>query len=153
MANPFPFVAGEVLTAADMNGIGEAITFTPTWTNLTVGNAVQDFKYTRVNNFVMVTGKITLGTTSAITGSVTMNLPITADTASIGSLVGTINLSDQSVGIYPGVGLIETSTTCTLVSVLANGTYLGIVAVLSSTVPFTWTSTDAIRINFVYKAA
>ena len=153
MANPFPFVAGTVLTAAEMNGIGEATTFTPTWTNLTVGNAVQDFKYTRVNNLVMVTGKITLGSTSSITGSVSMNLPITADTACVGSLVGTVNLSDASVGIYPGVGLIETSGAVTFVSVAANGTYLGIVAVLSSTVPFTWVSTDAIRINFVYKAA
>jgi len=29
MANPFPFTAGQVLTAAQMNGIGETTSFTP----------------------------------------------------------------------------------------------------------------------------
>ena len=53
MANPFPFTAGQVLTAAQMNGIGEAtIAYTPTISNGTLGNGTMSAYYSRVNKLV-----------------------------------------------------------------------------------------------------
>ena len=52
MANPFDFTAGAVLTAAQLNQIGDFESFTPSWTNLTVGDATQQAKFAQVNEIV-----------------------------------------------------------------------------------------------------
>ena len=49
MANPFDFSAGAVLTAAQLNQIADFETFTPSWTNITVGNATNSGVYAQVN--------------------------------------------------------------------------------------------------------
>lgn len=69
MATPFPFASGDVLTAAELNDIGEWVAFTPSWDNLTVGNAVQSFYYAQVNGVLFIQGRITFGSTTAISGS------------------------------------------------------------------------------------
>jgi len=82
MANPFPFVAGSVLTAAELNGIGEAWTsYTPTITigiNPTFTNHYS--KYARVNKIIIY--RFRLETTQAGTASnaIILTLPITAAT-------------------------------------------------------------------------
>ena len=82
MANPFPFTAGQVLTAAQMNGIGEAWTsYTPTLIQgVAVTNTIQYAKYTQVNKLVFVS--VALKCTSAGTPNavITISLPITAAT-------------------------------------------------------------------------
>ena len=66
-------VQGQKNTAAIMNSIGAAFeTYTPTWTGITVGNATQSFRYGRINKLVYGFGTFTFGTTSSITGAVTM---------------------------------------------------------------------------------
>ena len=52
MANPFDFTAGNTLTAAQLNQIGDFESFTPSWTNVTVGNATQQGKFAQVNEIV-----------------------------------------------------------------------------------------------------
>ena len=52
MANPFDFSAGAVLTAAQLNQIGDFESWTPTWTNLTVGSATVQAQYAQVNELV-----------------------------------------------------------------------------------------------------
>jgi hypothetical protein len=153
MATPFPFTAGQVLTAAQMNAIGEWIDYTPTWTNLTVGNAVQDFRYIKVNKFISVVGVITLGSTSSITGTLSFTLPQTAVTyASANERFGVGTFEDAGTDAYDAWVLYGSTTTARLRVPLASGTYINTTAV-SSTVPFTWTTSDRISVNFIYEAA
>jgi len=153
MATPFPFVAGQVLTAAQMNAIGETTTYTPTWTNFSIGNGTQSWKYTRVNNNILIVGSVVFGSTTSVTGIITHNFPIVADTTANTGIIGWASAQDTGVGTYP-LAIYQLSTNAFgLYAVGSAGTNLGPLAATSSTVPFTWTNTDEIRINLAYKAA
>jgi hypothetical protein len=149
MANPFPFVANSILTAAQLNGIGETVSFTPTWTGLTVGNGTQSFKYVRVQDLVFISGKITLGSTSAVTGNVYFTTPVTSNDQADISVVGLAYLSDAGAGFQIGT-VVYSGNLLILRTALTNGTYLQESA-FSSTVPFTWAATDSITVSLVYQ--
>lgn len=153
MPTPFPFTAGQVLTAAQMNAIGEWIDYTPTWTGLTVGNAVQDFRYIKVNKFISVVGVITLGSTSSVAGPVTFTIPVTSVTyASANEWWGGAILEDQGTDAYTAWVQYSSTTTARMRVALASGTYINSTGI-SNTVPFTWTTSDKISVNFIYEAA
>jgi hypothetical protein len=142
MANPFPFVAGDVLTAAELNGIGESwISYTPTVGSITVGNGTLTGKYTRVNKVVFVRVTFVLGSTSAIAGDASIALPITGvDGTTLSGLVGTAVYRDNSTSIsYWGWWR----------SFLGReGTF----GTISATVPFTWATGDSIHVQATYEA-
>jgi hypothetical protein len=148
MANPFPFSVGAVLTAAQMNGIGESVAFTPTWTNLTVGNGTQSFRYVRVNNLVYVSGKITLGSTSSVTGNAYFTTPVTSTNQADVSVVGSNYLADAGVGNLIGT-VIYSANSLFMNAVRADSTYT-FNAAFSATVPFVWSVGDYIAMSAVY---
>jgi len=153
MPTPFPFVSGNTLLAAELNAIGEWIDYTPTWTNLTVGNAVQDFRYIKVNKFICVIGVITFGSTTSMGSSPTFTLPQTAVTyASQNEWFGNAILEDAGTEAYSGWVLYGTTTTARM-RVSKTDTAYNTSAALSSTVPMTWTTSDKISVNFIYEAA
>jgi hypothetical protein len=85
MANPFPFVAGEVLTAADMNGIGEwtdyTAVLTATVTNPTLGTgALNSSRYARIQNLIIYQYFIQFGTSGVNpgAGNYEISLPVNA---------------------------------------------------------------------------
>jgi hypothetical protein len=70
------FTAGQVLTAADLNDIAVWTDYTPTFAaGVTVGNGTWVAGYAIVNEILFWQGTFTLGSTSAITGSVSINTP------------------------------------------------------------------------------
>lgn len=152
MPNPFPFSAGQVLTAAQMNGIGEAATaFTPTFTGYTRGNGTSQSYYTRVNKLVFVSCFETLGTTSSVTGSITMTLPVTA--SRISSIpTSRAYIEDNGILLYWATVLPAATTAVTLSTDLTNGTYANNGGT-SATVPMTWGNLDKFQFAFVYEAA
>jgi hypothetical protein len=153
MATPFPFTAGQILTAAQLNAIGEWIDYTPTWTNLTVGNAVQDFRYIKINKFICVIGVITFGTTTSMGTSPVFSLPQTAVTyTSLNEWFGNAILEDTGNEAYSAWTLYTSTTTARLRVATADGTYIR-TAAITSTVPFTWATGDRISVNFIYEAA
>ena len=144
MANPFPFVSGQVLTAAEMNGIGEFTTFTPTFTNLTVGNGTVEAYYTRIQDLVGVFVNIVFGSTTSISGDVQLNLPL--DRVSGTRLpLGNCMFSDTGTGTF--VGFVLSSTTVSQV-IIRSGTTL---QPLSATAPFTWVATDILTVSLFYR--
>jgi hypothetical protein len=155
MANPFPFTAGQVLTAAQMNGIGEAATaFTPTYaaTTYTRGNGTTIAYYMRVNKLIYVYVQETLGTTSSVgAGGITMNLPITASRTNSVQLAPS-RIDDTGTNFFFGVTIPDSTTTVGLVLQKSSGTYVD-VAFINATTPFTWASTDKFTLSFVYEAA
>lgn len=153
MANPFPFVSGSILEAAQLNGIGEAWTsYTPSWTNITIGNGTVSAKYGRVNKIIIVRATFTLGSTSAVTNYGIISLPITA--AVDKSYGGGVNYFDTSANYtVPGYFDQSSSTTgVTFGSLKADQTFV-YGAGLSATAPFTWATGDAMFFNFWYEAA
>ena len=153
MANPFPFTAGQVLTAAQMNGIGETTTYTPTWSSFSIGNGTQTWKYTRVNNNILIVGSVVFGSTTSVTGVITHNFPVVADTTTNTAVIGWGSAQDSGVGTYPIACYQLSTNSFGIYAVAANQTYVGPLIGTSATVPFTWTNTDELRINLVYKAA
>lgn len=153
MANPFPFVSGAVLTAAQLNGIGETTTYTPTWTNLSIGNGVQSWKYTRVNNNITIVGSLVFGTTTSVTGIITHSFPVLADTTTNTAIIGIASAQSTGVGTYP-VSIYQLSTNSFGIYAIGTAaTYAGPISATSSTVPITWKSTDELRLVLTYKAA
>jgi hypothetical protein len=76
MTNPFPFASGDVLTAAELNAIGEWSDFTPTFYNVTLGaSGTVVGKYAEVNNLVFYNAAFFLNGTGSVTGTVQMAVP------------------------------------------------------------------------------
>ena len=150
------FVAGDILTANDLNAIGAYTAYTPTWTNFTVGDGVSAAKYCRVNNFIHDIGYFTLGSTSAMTGDIRKSLPITAGgmfSAIVGGVGFGCSFYDSSANsYYPGFTLSTPSSTVVLRAFNAAGTYL-VQTIVSATAPFTWAAGDRIIWNIMYEAA
>jgi hypothetical protein len=136
--------------------IGTYTAYTPTFVSgVTVGNGVFTAQYGRVNDFVHYYGKFVFGSTSAITGAVTLSLPIAVSTGFVSTNVfGNTILQDVSSGVlYNGVARGATlSTTVALKCFAAYSTY-AFEASISSTVPMTWASPDIMFWNLYYEAA
>ena len=123
---------------------------------VTVGNGVTVAYYCRVNNFVHFYGKFTLGSTSAITGSVSFSLPINCDASikTLGQPFGVLNHRDASTGIlYPSDCVAVGAANYVFPSVTNTaGTFAQRVNVTSGN-PFTWAVSDSFFWNLYYKAA
>jgi hypothetical protein len=153
MANPFPFVAGEILTAADMNGIGESSTYTPTYTNFSLGNGSVVARFVRVQNLICVSTRIACGSTSAFTGTgMTISKPITGSTNNTGVL-GTVLFVDSSTGQIFFGPVQNTSTTSVNLNLFLTSTTYAEVAFTTASIPMTLAANDVISLNYVYEAA
>ena len=154
MANPFPFTAGQVLTAAQLNGIGEATAaYTPTITNGALGNGTITGFFTRVNKLVFGSVKFALGSTSTITGQLQFSLPVTASTNSATLLIGPAYFYDNSTATTYDCRSYRLSTTnLSLFAENSSGIY-GILVVVNATVPVAYGAGDEIVCTFSYEAA
>jgi hypothetical protein len=151
MTSPFPFTVGELLTANDMNSIGETVSYTPALTNITLGNGTLSARYVLINNFVHYEGKITFGSTTSISG---LNPQIAIPFASAQSfqIAGSIIYADSGVATFSGLPFII--STGTIYLYIANyATAYGNEVAVSATVPFTWGTSDSITWSIHYAKA
>jgi hypothetical protein len=142
-----------VTTANQLFGTYTA--FTPTLTNITIGNGTVTSQYCRVNNFVHYFGTITLGSTSAVTGAWFHNLPITADSAFAEPMpMGVVYAFDVST-FYRFLGIPFLLSTTSVYSAFSSTDVSGQPRFRQSnaTQPFTWAVGDKYSWNFYYKAA
>jgi len=154
MASPFPFTSGQVLTAAELNEIGERVDYTASAAlgNVTVGNGTFTYAhYTRVNDVMNYMGEFVLGSTSAVTANVLINLPFNSasglyTTGGVGMFV------DEGTQSYPCYARFANTTASGLFSYYAAGTY-ALQGNANATTPFTWAATDKIVWNIIYQAA
>ena len=91
MASPFPFTSGQVLTAAELNEIGDWTTWTPTVTPLTgtittLGTVVG--RYCVVNGLLEGYIDIPITTNGTGNGQIIFTLPANASTAPGGAFIG-----------------------------------------------------------------
>jgi len=147
MANPFPFSSGDVLTAANLNAIGEWTAFTPSWTNFTPGNATETWWYAMISDVLHVTGRTVLGTTSSVTGAVRMNIPTGTMFSSQAQAVGVLTMRDASGTNYSGIWQQYSGSEVALQQFEVSGTKIESNSVGASD-PFSWTNNDQMRGSF-----
>ncbi len=134
--------------------LGTMVAYTPTWTNLTVGNGTVDFKYTQIGKRVFVSGRLVFGSTTSITGGgPTFTLPVTS--AAIDQTRrcrGEATLYDNGTETYFGTVQLQSTTTAWARVYRTDLTYQA-GAAIDATAPFTWTTSDEFLVNFNYEAA
>ena len=163
---PSTWVAGAVLTAAQLNqqlrdnmdAIGGAWpAYTPTWTNLTIGNATQDSAYVNAGKLYIVRISLTFGTTTSISGIPEATLPngVSMDAAYHGTaIMGAGGFGDATGNDYQAI-VMRSGSTAARVRLLTVGTgaAYAYADAVSSTIPFTWTTSDKIGVTFVFESA
>ena len=127
--------------------------WTPTWPNTTIGNGTVVAKYYQLGKTVHCYIKFTLGSTSSIGGTDTIfSLPVTSTTsgysqfqplntcllAGSSNYIGTVGWYSSTQGVF---NTIDASAT------YAKG------AIVNTTTPFTWASTNSMVGTFIYEAA
>jgi hypothetical protein len=136
--------------------LGTYTAYTPTFVNVTAGNGTTSGAYCRVNNFVHYYGSFTLGSTSAVTGAISIVLPINinADVAVGISTIGIMNLLDLSANTtFQGIARYNASPNSCFAGVInASATYGSWIA-LNASSPMTWATGDSINFNLYYRAA
>jgi hypothetical protein len=156
MANPFDFTAGAVLTAAQLNSIGDWTAYTPTWGGLSVGNGTVDFDYAEVNGIVLVSGRLVWGSTTAITGNVSVSVPVTAaNNQKLANGAHFRYVDASSANYFVGAGRALSTTAIYLYSYYADSTTVKLVDISDGTKPFAdpWTTSDIIIMWCAYEAA
>lgn len=161
--------AGERITAGRLNEITPVwAAWTPTWTTATgaatpsFGNATIDAAYARVGNTITYRMDITFGTTTSFGGGGTgdnwrFSLPVTASGLALN--VGAGELQDTSVGASLGrvAVRVRLTTTTTMELETSSGRPDAVALVngglIDAVSPWTWASTDAIRVFGQYQAA
>lgn len=130
--------------------------WTPTLTNLTIGNGSTVATYVKIGKLIFYRIAITLGSTSSISGTVQFTLPVTAKTGYADREPhGNAVFNDTGVQIYHGKVHAAPSNPTTrgeFVIETVSATY-PTNTVLSSTVPFTWATADNIVAEGWYEAA
>lgn len=165
MAVKTSWAAGDVLTAADLTDTfgskaatadfpaGAWTSYTPTYTNITVGNATVTARYVQLGKLVHVSWAFTVGSTTTFAAAqAAFSLPVTASSTNFGWLTG--YFSDVSANTtYSVVAGIEPSATTASLGVMnASATYLTIAA-LTSTVPVAPATSDVLKLTGFYTAA
>lgn len=144
---------GITATVGELNltdGLGDAWTsFTPSWTNITVGSGTSVGFYKQIGKTVIGYVQFTYGSGSSV-GAVSLTPPVTPKTGVAGSSVnlGQVIIEDSGSNYFFGswiaAGPIYVGN--------SSSTYVSSTA-LSSSIPMTWTTNDRLQINFCYEAA
>lgn len=130
--------------------------WSPTWTNLTVGNGTVEAKYTQTGKTVICRLSIIFGGTSAMSTAPRATLPVTA--ASYPGVtddvfpIGNVNILDSGTAYFVGVANIASTTEVRFDVQNSGGTYTTN-ANITSTAPMTWTTNDGLYATLVYEAA
>lgn len=155
MTTPFPFASGDVLTAAELNQIGDLQTWTPTFNFCSLGNGTYTAEYTQVNDFVFFNFSWTLGSTSTVSAGVRFGLPVQASTPATYFPAITVLARDVSAGkVYVGGAYRQESGVNARPAVFsAANPMVQTSSSFSNSVPFTWASGDQLNMSGSYRIA
>jgi hypothetical protein len=150
---------GDSIQAAHVNELQDEVTaietdliktwsaWSPTWTNVTVGDGTVVARYFKLGRMVWFELHFTLGSTSAVSGLASVDLPV--DAAGVAAFnVGhgeVIDASGFQYGAYTRLTAVDR-----MAIFVDNGTSA---VQLAPLVPFTWTQTDGISLIGFYEAA
>lgn len=147
---PYPYAAGEILTAANLNASSAPIvtsTWVPTVTNFTKGNGTEVARYIRIGATVHCLWDFTFGSSSSISGLPTISLPVAIAYSEVS---GQAIMADTGTATY--LGRVAGTNPVQLLVEIASGTYTSVVSP-SATIPHAWAATDRIIAHWWYFAA
>ncbi len=154
MATFGTFVAGQVLTAAELNTAGVWNDYTPTWTqSATITKTTNWARYTQLNKLVIANLKMTASSAGTASNAIKVGLPIVASANNF--YVGTAFFVSSGGATIPLVSVFDTSSTVVFLSSADTDSltdYFG----LSGFSPGggrTLASGDVIHCQFMYEAA
>lgn len=152
---------GQVLTAdaastagvkwAAATGSGAWASWTPTWTNLAVGDGTVVAKFIQIGKTVIARLSLDIGSTTSITGVITFSLPVTSVAYSASQTIGVGTGFDGATG-YSLILTWQSTTTAALAAQDSSGTYV-VQTGANATVPFTWGTGDVLSCEFYFEAA
>jgi len=157
MASFGSFVAGQILSAAELNEAGSFTNYTPTWTqSATVTKTIFYAQYTQLNKLVVCNFYMTATGAGTANSLILVGLPVAASASN--TMMGTgvlIDASASSGTLYPLVGWYVSSTTVGFYSTSVNETDYanGGAGFTAGGVPVTIASGDIISGSLVYKAS
>lgn len=117
--------------------------YTPTDTNVTVGNGTRLARYLQIGKTVHFMWDLTFGSTTAFTGTVNVGLPV-APAATGRWAVGAF-LLDSGTQTYGWVASITSGTSVAVPTSSSGGG-------ANATTPFTWTTNDRLTVSGTYEA-
>lgn len=128
--------------------------WTPTFTNLTVGNGTLVSKYTRIGNTVHFRLSLVFGSTSAMGSGPLFTPPVAFNTGySQRQQIGHLAIEDSGTASYFGGVRVRDAASPTEFQLFvynAGGTYATYTA-LTSTIPMTWTTNDTLMVVGTYE--
>lgn len=129
-------------------------TWTPSWTNLTIGNATVNAKYCRIGNLVFFRLKLVWGnTTSATASAVRFSLPVNLNSVySDNDIIAYGSCLDVGIAAYFSWARFATASTLDVMVGAAGSTYLT-QNNMTSTAPFTWATGDILNLSGTYEVA
>ena len=137
---------------AQLEALGEYTDYSGsiTFGNFTLGNGTINYAhYARIGDFVHFAGQVTLGSTSSITGNLSVGLPITGLIRERGA--GNAEFVDSGVGAYGGMVNAD-GANMGIYCYQETGSYVKDNTVIA-TRPFTWTTNDFFAWTCIYRAA
>lgn len=126
-------------------------TWTPTWTNLTVGSGTVTARSVQIGKTVFAYVRFVFGAGSAVGTNPTFSLPVAAP-ATTATIVGQCYVEDAGLNSYVGQTILASTTTALPQIVGTGGTY-GQPATITATAPFTWAAGDYFVTQLIYEAA
>jgi hypothetical protein len=126
--------------------------WTPTWTNLTVGNGTVLAAYKQIGKVVFARYSIVFGSTSSISGAITFTLPVTSVTYGTSQALGSGFIDDAATATYAATVCWLTTGTATLYSNNSSASALIVQATTNKPIASYGTG-DSIKFSFTYEAA
>jgi hypothetical protein len=128
--------------------------YSPTLTNITIGNGSVTGSFVQIGNIVFWQVLITFGTTTSLGAVPRVSVPVPASVNVYGPVMSTHSYAvDSSSGTSYFIGVVGTSTTDMLLVTFSSTSALSGNQPITSTVPFTWATGDTIQLGGVYFAA
>lgn len=130
-----------------------SVAYTPTITNFTTGSGSVAGSYYQLGKMVFGRAQFTFGSGSAVGGAIAVSLPVTsvAYTADREALGTGIAYDDSATTLYPVASVWASTTTLKVWNINAASTS-AVFAAMSSTLPFTWATSDTLTVQFRYEA-
>lgn len=125
--------------------LGTWTAYTPTQTGLTIGNGSSSWFYTQFNKTVMVTGIVTWGSTTSLSGDWYGSLPVAAAAVDYN---GVATFRDSGTRLFVA-SVYPVSTTAFVYAHTETGNF----GTMNATNPFTWTNGDGLYVQITYRAA
>lgn len=128
-------------------------TWSPTLTNLTLGNGVQVAKYIQIGKTVFFQWDFTLGNTSSVGSNPTITFPVaTVSTYGVNRVVGT-GYGNANTANAPLWANWQSTTTFNINVYTASGTYVTGITNATAAIPGTWATNGSMSIEGFYEAA